>query len=112
MGRKNWLFSDQPVGAYTSAVIYSLVQTAKLNGVNPYYYLRYVLEKMSSYPICENLTEQELADLMPWSSKVAEAIQEYGKEKDKTAWTANWSYVNCQSTLAAAEAAGVLFIWE
>ena len=83
--RKNWLFSDQPVGAYTSAVIYSLVQTAKLNGVNPYYYLRYVLEKMSSYPICENLTEQELADLMPWSSKVAEAIQEYGKEKDKTA---------------------------
>lgn len=85
VGRKNWLFSDQPVGAYTSAVIYSLVQTAKLNGVNPYYYLRYVLEKMSSYPNCENLTEQELADLMPWSSKVAEAIQEYGKEKDKTA---------------------------
>lgn len=85
VGRKNWLFSDQPVGAHTSAIIYSLVQTAKLNGVNPYYYLRYVLEKMSSYPNCENLPEQDLQDLMPWSDKLKEAVQCYEKEKDRTA---------------------------
>ena len=84
VGRKNWLFSDQPVGAHTSAIIYSLVQTAKLNGVNPYYYLRYVLEKMSSYPNCKNLPEQDLQDLMPWSDKLKEAVQCYEKEKDRT----------------------------
>ena len=84
IGRKNWLFSDRPVGAATSAIIYSLVQTAKLNGVNPYYYLRYVLEKMSSYPICDKLSEQDMAGLMPWSGKVGDAIREYEKEKDRS----------------------------
>lgn len=84
IGRKNWLFSDRPVGAATSAIIYSLVQTAKLNGVNPYYYLRYVLEKMSSYPTCDKLSEQDLAGLMPWSDKVGDAIREYEKEKDRS----------------------------
>lgn len=81
IGRKNWLFADQPVGAHTSAVIYSLVQTAKLNGVNPYYYLRFVLEKMSSCPNCKNLPEQELKDLMPWSDELKTAVQSYEKEK-------------------------------
>ena len=81
--QENWLFSDRPVGAATSAIIYSLVQTAKLNGVNPYYYLRYVLEKMSSYPTCDKLSEQDLAGLMPWSGKVGDAIREYEKEKDR-----------------------------
>ena len=81
IGRKNWLFADQPVGAHTSAVIYSLVQTAKLNEVNPYYYLRYVLEKMSSYPNCKNLPEQDLKDLMPWSDEFKTAVQSYEKEK-------------------------------
>ena len=84
IGRKNWLFSDQPVGARTSAVIYSLVQTAKLNGANPYYYLRYVLEEMSSYPNCENLPEQNLQELMPWSGKLKEAVQRYEKNKDRS----------------------------
>ena len=84
IGRKNWLFSDQPVGARTSAVIYSLVQTAKLNGANPYYYLRYVLEEMSSYPNCENLPEQDLQELMPWSGKLKKAVQRYEKNKDRS----------------------------
>lgn len=82
IGRKNWLFSDQPIGAHTSAIIYSLVETAKLNGVNPYYYLRYVLEKMSSLPSLENLDEPVLEDLMPWSSQLQDAIQAYEKEKE------------------------------
>ncbi len=80
--RQNWLFADQPIGAQTSAIIYSLVETAKLNGVNPYYYLRYVLEKMSSLPSLEELDESTLEDLMPWSVQLQDAIKAYDKEQE------------------------------
>ena len=43
IGRKNWLFSNMPLGAKISAVIYSLVETAKINGLNPASYLEYLL---------------------------------------------------------------------
>ena len=43
IGRKNWLFSNTPLGAKISAVIYSLVETAKINGLNPASYLEYLL---------------------------------------------------------------------
>lgn len=43
IGRKNWLFSNTPLGAKISAVIYSLVETAKTNGLNPASYLEYLL---------------------------------------------------------------------
>jgi hypothetical protein len=46
IGRKNWMFSDTPAGAYASAVIYSLVETAKVNGVEPYFWLCQVLEQL------------------------------------------------------------------
>ena len=44
MGRKNWLFSNTPGGAKSSAVIYSLVETARESGLDPYLYLRWVFE--------------------------------------------------------------------
>lgn len=43
MGRKNWLFSNTPAGAQSSAVIYSLIETAKENGLDPYRYLVWLL---------------------------------------------------------------------
>ena len=43
MGRKNWLFANTPAGAQSSAVIYSLMQTAKENSLHPYRYLLWVL---------------------------------------------------------------------
>ena len=43
MGRKNWLFSNTPAGAQSSAVIYSLIETAKENDLNPYRYLVWLL---------------------------------------------------------------------
>ncbi|EPN37726.1 ISPsy5, transposase [Pseudomonas syringae pv. actinidiae ICMP 18883] len=46
IGRKAWLFSDTPKGATASAQIYSLVETAKLNGQEPYTWLRHVLERL------------------------------------------------------------------
>ncbi|MDV7214260.1 IS66 family transposase, partial [Azotobacter beijerinckii] len=43
IGRKNWLFSDTPRGATASAQLYSLVETARANGQEPYAWLRHVL---------------------------------------------------------------------
>ena len=45
VGRKNWLFCDTPNGAQASAVVYTMVEMAKANGVNVYHYLTYLLEK-------------------------------------------------------------------
>jgi len=41
-GRKNWLFSNTDRGARASAIMYSLVESAKANGLEPYQYLRYL----------------------------------------------------------------------
>ena len=43
MGRKNWLFANTPAGAQSSAVIYSLIETAKENDLDPYRYLVWLL---------------------------------------------------------------------
>ena len=46
VGRKNWLFSNTPNGADASAAIYSIVETAKANGLRPFPYLRFLLESL------------------------------------------------------------------
>jgi transposase len=46
VGRKNWLFAGHPNGAHASATFFSLVETAKANGLEPYAYLRYIFEKL------------------------------------------------------------------
>ena len=46
VGRKNWLFSGHPRGADASAAIYSLIETAKANGLEPYRYLRHLFEHL------------------------------------------------------------------
>lgn len=46
VGRRNWLFSGSPRGAHASATLYSLIQTAKANGIEPYRYLRYLFTKL------------------------------------------------------------------
>lgn len=62
IGRKNWLFSDTPKGATASAQIYSLVETAKANGQEPYAYLRHILERL---PQVNGLESYEA--LLPWN---------------------------------------------
>jgi transposase len=61
VGRKNWLFSDTVDGAKASANLYSLIETAKANGVEPYYYLRYVFARL---PLAK--TADDYATLLPW----------------------------------------------
>ena len=65
IGRKNWLFSDTPKGASASAAVYSIVETAKANGLNIYTYLEYLLLYMPDSD-WQNHPEN-LEDLMPWS---------------------------------------------
>ncbi|HNV19636.1 MAG TPA: IS66 family transposase [Rectinema sp.] len=46
IGRKNWLFSNTPRGAHASAAMYSLVESAKANGIEPYHYLRFLFTRL------------------------------------------------------------------
>lgn len=60
LGRKNWMFSDTVTGARSSAIFYSLIETAKANGLEPYWYLRYLFENL---PMATN--DEQLKALMP-----------------------------------------------
>ena len=62
VGRKNWLFCGSPRGAQASATLYSLVETAKANGQEPYWYLRKLFEGLPTAS-----TEAELLRLAPFS---------------------------------------------
>lgn len=73
VGRKNWLFSDTQKGAKASAAIYSIVETAKANGLNVYTYLNYVLERMPNMNWAVN--PEVLEALMPWNDQVQQACR-------------------------------------
>lgn len=60
IGRKNWLFCNTPAGAEASAAIYSIVETAKANGLRPFRYLNFLLERLPGG--CP------LEECMPWSA--------------------------------------------
>ncbi len=62
VGRKAWLFADTSQGAKASAVCYSLVETAKLNGLEPYSYLHTLLTQL---PYAETL--EQIEALLPWN---------------------------------------------
>lgn len=64
IGRKNFLFSDTVRGAKSSAIIYSIIETAKENGLNPMTYLTYILSKMPNIDFRNN--SSLLKNLLPW----------------------------------------------
>jgi transposase len=59
VGRKRWLFADTPAGAHASAVIYSLIETARANGLEPYIWLRRVMRELPA--------AQSVEALLPWN---------------------------------------------
>ena len=61
IGRKNWLFAGSDNGSLTAATIYSLVETAKLNKINPQIYLAKVLSLIQDHK------STKLAELLPWN---------------------------------------------
>jgi len=62
VGRKAWLFSDTPRGAHASAACYSLIETAKANQLEPYGYIKYLLDHIASAD-----TLEKLEALLPWN---------------------------------------------
>lgn len=61
IGRKNYLHLGSDSGGERAAVIYSLLGTAKLNGLNPRAYLRHVLERIAEHP------SNRIDELLPWA---------------------------------------------
>ncbi len=66
VGRKNWLFSDTVEGAEAGMGIYTIVEIAKLHGLDPYKYMKYILEQRPTY----QSSDEELEKLSPWSDSV------------------------------------------
>lgn len=69
MGRKAWLFSNTPAGAKASSVMYSIIETAKENGLHPYRYLEFLLTVLS------NSTTSNLEAMLPWSQALPDEIR-------------------------------------
>jgi len=66
LGRNNWMFAYSPEGAEASAVIYSIVETAKANGLVPFKYLQFLFETLPNIPV------EQYSDCLPWVPAVRE----------------------------------------
>lgn len=66
IGRKNYLFAGSDTGGRRAAALYSLIETAKLNGLDPQKYIADVLVRIADHPA------RHIADLLPWHWKPAE----------------------------------------
>jgi transposase len=72
IGRKNWLFANTPRGARASATAYSIVETAKENGLNPMAYLTYLFEQLPNVDLQDELA---LEALLPWSKTLPAGVR-------------------------------------
>lgn len=71
LGRKNWLFCDTTKGADSSAIVYTLVETAKANGLDPY---RYLLKLLTDLPyLGKTPCQEDLNQFLPWKSAIRAA---------------------------------------
>lgn len=77
VGRRNWLFSGSPEGTAASAAVYSIVETAKANGLNPYEYLRYIFKYLPG--VCFDEEPEYLEEFLPWNL----GVQEFFKKAEK-----------------------------
>jgi transposase len=67
IGRKNWLFAGSDAGGRRAAAMYSLIESAKLNDINPQHYLTDVLTRIADHPA------RHIAELLPWNWQPIEA---------------------------------------
>ena len=66
IGRKNFLFSNSINGAKASGAAYSIIESAKMNGLKPYEYIEYILTRMTGNKLTADLLEK----IMPWSEEL------------------------------------------
>ncbi|VVE85349.1 transposase [Pandoraea sputorum] len=71
IGRRNYLFAGADSGGERAAAMYSLIGTARLNGINPEAYLAYVLERIADHPV------NRIDELLPWN--VAQQLPDIAK---------------------------------
>ena len=76
IGRKNWMTINTVRGADASAIIYSVTETARANGLNVYYYMKHLLTELTRVVRADgSIDEKELEPLMPWSKDLpAESV--------------------------------------
>ena len=67
LGRKNYLFAGSDTGGQRAAAVYSLIETCKLNAIDPEAYLRDILARIADHKI------NRIAELLPWNWKVNQA---------------------------------------
>jgi hypothetical protein len=70
LGRKNFLFCGSDAGGERAAAIYSLIGTARLNGLDPQAYLRHVIEQIAEHPI------NQVEELLPWRDELEARSEE------------------------------------
>ena len=70
LGRRNYLFAGSDGGGQSAAVIYSIIGTARLNGIEPFAYLRTVFERIADHPI------NRIDELLPWRLMPAEHVEQ------------------------------------
>ncbi|HYM54246.1 MAG TPA: IS66 family transposase, partial [Solirubrobacteraceae bacterium] len=70
LGRRNYLFAGSDAGGERAANIYSLINSAMLNALDPYLYLRHVLERIAEHPI------NRIEELLPWNVAAACGLSE------------------------------------
>lgn len=75
VGKHSWHIIESKNGARASAMMYSIAETAKANGLNPYEYFQYLMEQLKEYPR-NNVPEDKLAELMPWSSTLPDCCKQ------------------------------------
>ena len=73
IGKKNWEMIDTINGATSSAIIYSIAETAKANDLKPYEYYTHLLTELPQHTEAKN--RDFLANLLPWSEKLPEYIR-------------------------------------
>lgn len=85
--KKNWMMVDTKSGAYVTAYMYSIVETAKANNLKIYEYLTYVLEETSK---CMKEMNTEIPErLMPWSDELLDHVPKNIRLMLQYLWTGN-----------------------
>lgn len=81
IGKKNWVMIDTIAGAKSSAIIYSIAETAKANNLKPYDYFEYLLTEIPKH--LDDTDRSFLDDLLPWSPNLPANCRKPGKEEMK-----------------------------
>ena len=79
VGKHSWHIIDSKKGAKASAFLYSIAETAKANGLNPFEYFKFLMEQLKEYPR-NDVPEEDLKKLMPWSETLPDCCKQRKKQ--------------------------------